>query len=318
MRYALMSEPQQGLSYDEILALARTAEESGFESFFRSDHYASFPGESGQPTTDAWATLAGLARETSTITLGALVSPVGFRPPGNLAKVVTSVAEMSAGRVEVGLGAGWNEPEHAQHGLYYPPTRERFDMLEEQLAILHGLWTEADGWSYEGRHWKVSNSLFHPKPMALPGLRHPNIIVGGAGRKRMASLVARYADEINISSATPSKVAEAFARVDQACVAVQRDPGQVTRSAMTGVLVGESEADVRDRARELLRTIDDEGGDADAWLAERRDRWIIGTPDQALARVAEFEAAGAQRIMLQTFLPRDLEMIRLAGRIFLD
>jgi len=316
MRYALMCEPQQGLSYDEILALARTAEESGFESFFRSDHYASFPGESGQAATDAWATLAGLARETTTITLGVLVSPVGFRPPGNLAKVVTSVAEMSAGRVEVGLGAGWNQPEHAQHGLYYAPTRERFDMLEEQLAILHGLWTEPDGWSYEGRHWKVTNSLFRPKPVAPSGRRHPNIIVGGAGRARMASLVARYADEINISSATPSKVAEAYARVDEACVASDRDPRQVTRSAMTGVLVGESESDVRDRGRELLQTIGEDGGDAGAWLAERRDRWIIGTPDQARARAAEFEAAGAQRIMLQTFLPRDLEMVRLLGRIF--
>ena len=317
MRYALMSEPQQGLSYDEILALAQTAEEAGFESFFRSDHYASFPGASGEPTTDAWATLAGLARETTRIKLGALVSPVGFRAPGNLAKVVTTVAEMSTGRLEVGLGAGWNEAEHAQLGLSYPSTRERFDMLEEHLAILHGLWTEPDGWNYEGRHWKVTNSLFRPKPPAPPGRRHPNIIVGGAGRARMASLVARYADEINISSATPSKVAEAYARVEEACVANGRDPAQVTRSAMTGILVGESESDVRDRARDLLQTIGEDGGDADSWLAERRDRWIIGTPDQARARAGEFEAAGAQRIMLQTFLPRDLEMVRLMARIFL-
>ncbi len=317
MRYALMSEPQQGLSYDEILALALTAEESGFESFFRSDHYTSFPGESALPTTDAWATLAGLARETKRITLGALVSPVTFRPPGNLARVVTTVAEMSGGRVELGLGAGWNEQEHVQHGLHYPPTGERFDMLEEQLAIIHGLWPEPDGWSYEGRHWTVRNSLFRPKPAAPVGRRHPNIIVGGAGRTRMAALVARYADEINISSASPSKVAEAYARVDDACRAVGRDSAEVARSAMTGVLVGETEAEVRDRARELLETIDG-GGDPDAWLAERRNRWILGTPDQARARAAEFEAAGAQRIMLQTFLPRDLEMVRVLGRIFLD
>jgi len=316
MRYALMTEPQQGLRYDEVLALAQTAEMAGFESFFRSDHYASFPGQAGLPTTDSWTTLAGIARETTRITLGVLVSPVAFRPPGNLAKVVTTVAEMSGGRVEVGLGAGWNEEEHLQHGLHYLPTRERFDMLEEQLAILHGLWTEPDGWSYEGRHWSVSNSLFRPKPAAPVGRRHPNVIVGGAGRPRMAELVARYADEINISSASPSKVAEAYARVDDACRDISRDPGEVTRSAMTGVLVGESESDVRDRGRELLQTIGEDGGDADAWLAERRDRWIIGTPDQAHARAAEFEAAGAQRIMLQTFLPRDLEMVRLLGRIF--
>src|SRR5918995_1931184 len=137
MRFALMSEPQQGMSYSEILPLVSTAEEAGFESYFRSDHYASFPGEAGLPTTDAWATLAGLARETSRITLGTLVSPVTFRPPGNLAKVVTTVDEMADGRVEVGLGAGWNEVEHRQQGLHFPDTRERFDMLEEQLAIVH-------------------------------------------------------------------------------------------------------------------------------------------------------------------------------------
>src|SRR5918992_5968341 len=133
MRFALMTEPQQGLAYDDVLALARTAEESGFESFFRSDHYASFPGDAGQPTTDAWATLAGLARETTRISLGTLVSPVTFRLPGNLAKVVATVAEMAGGRVELGLGAGWNELEHRQHGLRFPQTGERFDMLEEQL-----------------------------------------------------------------------------------------------------------------------------------------------------------------------------------------
>jgi len=317
MRYALMSEPQQGLSYEEILALARTAEDAGFESFFRSDHYSSFPGESGLPTTDAWATLAGLARDTSRITFGTLVSPVTFRLPGNFAKVVTTVAEMSGGRIEVGVGAGWNEAEHDQHGLAFPPTRERFDMLEEQLAILHGLWTEPDGWSYTGRHWTVRDAHFHPKPPAPGGRRHPNLIVGGAGGPRMVALVARYADELNISSASPARIAEAYARLDEACRAAGREPTEVARSAMTGVLVGETEDEVRGRVRALLAMIGDAEGDPDAWLADRRDRWVIGTPDQARARVSEFETAGAQRIMLQTFLPRDLEMIRLLGRTFL-
>ncbi|MGI8927965.1 MAG: TIGR03560 family F420-dependent LLM class oxidoreductase [Candidatus Limnocylindrales bacterium] len=317
MRYALMSEPQQGLSYEELLALVRTAEESGFESFLRSDHYTSFPGESGKPTTDAWATLAGLARDTTRIMLGTLVSPVTFRPPGNFAKVVTTVSEMSGGRVEVGMGAGWNEAEHHQNGLAFPPTRERFDMLEEQLAIVHGLWTKSDGWSYNGRHWTVRDAKFHPKPMVPEGRRHPNLIVGGAGGPRMASLVANYADELNISSASPARVAEAYARLDDACRAVGRDPADVTRSAMTGALVGETEDDVRGRVKDLLLMIGDTSGDPDAWLADRRDRWVIGTPDEARSRVSEFEAAGAQRIMLQTFLPRDLEMVRLLGRIFL-
>jgi len=312
-----MTEPQQGLSYDEILALARTAEESGFESFFRSDHYASFPGGAGKPTTDAWATIAGLARDTRRITLGVLVSPVTFRPPGNLAKVVATISEMSGGRVEVGLGAGWNEQEHEQYGFHYPSTPQRFDMLEEQLAILHGLWTEPDGWGYQGNHWSIEGAVFYPKPAAPAGRRHPNIIVGGGGRPRMADLVARYADEINVSSMAPSEAAEAYERVADACRRHGRDPADVTRSAMTGLLIGESEAEVKARVANLMQTVGG-SGDPEAWLAGRRPRWIMGTPEQASQRVAEFEAAGVQRLMLQTFLPGDLDMVRLAARSLFD
>ena len=316
MRYCLMTEPQQGLSYAEILAIARAAEGAGFETFFRSDHYASFPGDSGLPTTDAWATLAGLARETGRIGLGVLVSPVTFRLPGNLAKVVATVAEMSGGRVELGVGAGWNEEEHHQLGLAFPPTRERFDMLEEELAILHGLWTEADGWNFDGQHWQVRDALFHPKPPAPAGRRHPNILVGGAGGPRMVRLVARYADELNISSARPATAGEAFQRLDAACREVGRDPADVTRSAMTGVLVGRDEGEVRRRVGELMGLLGRGDADPDEWLAERRPRWIIGTPDEARERVATFEAAGVERLMLQDFLPRDLEMVGLLGEAF--
>ncbi len=318
MRFALMTEPQQGLSYDEILAIAGTAEESGFEAYFRSDHYASFPGESGQPTTDAWATLAGLARETSRIRLGTLVSPVTFRLPGNFAKLVTTVAEMSGGRIEVGLGAGWNELEHRQLGLPFPDTGTRFEMLEEQLAILHGLWTEADGWSYDGRHWQVRDALFRPKPPAPAGRRHPNLIVGGNGGPRMAALVARYADEFNLTSGAVDKLGPAYARVREACQAVGRDPRDVTYSMMTGVLVGRDEDEVRRRVRELLGVLGQGDMDADEWLRQRRGRWVMGTPDEARQRVAEFAATGVQRIMLQDFLPRDLEMVRLLGEVFLS
>ena len=317
MRFALMTEPQQGLAYDEILATARTAEEAGFESYFRSDHYASFPGAAGLPTTDAWATLAGLARETKRITLGALVSPVTFRAPGNLAKVVATVAEMSGGRVELGMGAGWNELEHRQHGLAFPPTRERFNMLEEQLAIVHGLWTEPDGWSFDGRHWQVHEARFRPRPPAPAGRRHPNIIVGGEGRSRMAALVARYADEFNFTSATPEDTAAAYERVRAACRAIGRDPAELAYSAMTGVLVGRDEADMNRRIEALLTMLGRRGVDGERWLADRRRRWVMGTSAEARARVAELETAGVQRVMLQDFLPRDLEMVRLLGEIFL-
>ena len=313
MRYALMAEPQQGLSYDEILALARTAESAGLEAFFRSDHYASFPGPAGLPTTDAWATLAGLARDTTTIKLGSLVSPVTFRLPGPFAKLVTTVDEMSRGRVEVGMGAGWNDDEHAQLGIPFPPLKERYDRLEESLAIVHGLWTEPDGWAYAGATWQVRGALFRPRPEA-GGRRHPNLILGGEGGPRLARLAATYADEFNRTSASPDNVREAYDRVRAACATAGRDPDSVVLSAMVGVLVADSEAELRDRLRQQVAVVGSRSS-AEEWLAERRGRWIMGTPDQARQRIEEFAAAGVQRLMLQDFLPRDLEMVTLLGRI---
>ncbi len=315
MRYALMTEPQQGLTYDEILALARTAEEAGIEAFFRSDHYASFPGESGMPTTDAWTTLAGLARETTRIRLGTLVSPVTFRVPGSLAKVIQTADEMSGGRIEAGFGAGWNADEHEQLGIPVPGLGGRYDMLTEQLAILHGLWTEDDGWSYDGRHWQVRNAKHHGE-VSRGGRRHPHIILGGKGGPRMADLVARYADEFNLTSASPENAPPAYARVREACRAVGRDPDEIVYSAMTGVLVAETERELRDRVRELLDVLRHGGGEADDWLRQRRTRWVMGTPDEARERARALGAKGTQRIMLQDFLPRDLDHVRLMGRVF--
>jgi F420-dependent oxidoreductase-like protein len=313
MRFALMIEPQQGLTYDEILAIARMAEASGFEALFRSDHYASFPGESGLPTTDAWATVAGLARDTSRIRLGTLVSPVTFRVPGSFAKLVATVDEMSGGRIEVGMGAGWNELEHAQHGIPFPPLRERYDRFEEALEIVHGLWTEKDGWTYDGRFWSVTSAEFRPRP-TFGGGRHPHLILGGDGGPRLSRLVATYADEFNRQSATVASVREAFANVRKAAEGIGRDPQEIVYSAMVGMLVAETDGDLRARAHDLLAMTG--GSDGQEWLAERRARWIVGTGDEAWERVRELEAAGVQRIMLQDFLPRDLEMIRLAGRLF--
>lgn len=316
MRYALMTEPQQGLAYAEILAIARTAEEAGFEAYFRSDHYASFPGASGLPTTDAWTTLAGLARETSTIRLGTLVSPVTFRIPGSLAKVIQTVDEMADGRIEAGFGAGWNEEEHAQLGIAFPSLAERYDMLEEQMAIIHGLWTEPDGWSYEGTRWKVRGARRHGE-VGRHGRRHPHIIFGGRGLGRLARLVARYGDEFNLNSADPAEAPAAYARVRRACRAEGRDPATVTYSAMTGVLVAESEDDLRARVGDLLAALGRSADEGERWLAERRHRWVMGTPDEAMSRVEALESQGTERLMLQDFLPRDLDHVRLMGRIFL-
>lgn len=317
MRYALMTEPQQGLTYDELLAIVRTAEDAGLEAFFRSDHYASFPGDTGLPTTDAWATLGGLARETTRIRLGVLVSPVTFRIPGSFAKVIQTVDEMSGGRIEAGLGAGWNAEEHAQLGIPFPPIGERYDMLTEQLAILHGLWTEPDGWSFAGTHWQVSGAMRHG-PVARGGRRHPHLILGGKGLPRMAALAARYADEFNLLSASPDDAPEAYGRVRAACIDIGRDPDDLVYSAMTGVLVAETPADLDARVSDLMSALGKGPEDGEAWLAERRGRWIMGTPDEAAERVAALARNGTQRVMLQDFLPRDLDHVRLMGRVFAD
>jgi F420-dependent oxidoreductase-like protein len=311
MLFALMIEPQQGLSYAEQLELARLAERLGFEAFFRSDHYRSFPGPADMPTTDAWTVLAGIARETTTIRLGALVSPVTFRHPGSFAKVVTTADEMSGGRVDVGVGAGWNEAEHSQLGLAFPEIRERADLMEDELAILHGLWEEPDGWSFEGCQVRIESASFNPKPVQRP---HPPIIVGGEGSPRSLRLAARYADEYNMSSSGPDECAAAFARLDEECRKIGRDPGTVRRSVMAGVLLGADEADLQRRVRDQLEMIGVGGADMGTWLEARRPRWIIGTPDQARAMVARFAAAGVQRVMLQDMLPRDHAMIELAAR----
>ena len=311
MRYALMIEPQQGCSYADQLAIARRAEAAGFETFFRSDHYDRFPGGGGRPPTDAWTVLAGLARETTRIRLGALVSPVTFRHPGTLAKIVATVDEMSGGRAILGLGAGWNDAEHAHHGLPFPSIEIRAEMLEEQLAIVRGLWQEPDGWSFAGRHYQVPGSLFRPRPVQRPA---PPIIVGGEGSPRSMRIAVRWADEFNVTSADPERVADRFARLDEAARAAGRDPATLVHSAMAGVLVGRDEAEVARRSAVLLDLL----GLAEtgtAWFAARRPRWILGTPDEARATVERFAAAGVERLVLQDFLPWDLEHVDLLGEV---
>src|SRR5215212_4656543 len=246
-----MIEPQQGLTYAEQLAIVQRAEAVGFESFFRSDHYQSFPGPAGEPTTDAWAVLAGLARETTTITLGTLVSPVTFRTIGNLAKVVTTVDEMSGGRIEFGLGAGWNDQEHRQLGLPFPEIGERADILEEHFQVLRGLWGEADGWSFDGSYVDIEDAQFYPKPGDRPGRpKSPNgasrpwLVAGGGGSPRSMRIAARYVDEFNLSSSSPELAGKKFGELTAACEAIGRDPASIVRSTMAGVLIGRDEAEV--------------------------------------------------------------------------
>ena len=321
MRFALMLESQQGLSYGDHVAIAKRAEANGFETLFRSDHYSSFPGPTGQPTTDAWTVMAGLARETDRIGLGVLVSPVTFRHPGSFAKVVTTVDEMSGGRIEVGVGAGWNDLEHRQHGLPFPSIGERADLMEDELAILHGFWGEPDGWSYQGHHVTVENAEFHPKPVDVPGRprtaiggARPRLLVGGQGSPRSYRLAARYADEFNLSSSGPDRAREAFAAVDAACVAIGRDPSTLAHSTMAGVLIGRDDGEMRERLAAVATALGSSPDDQ-TWLEERLERWITGTPEQARETVRRFAAAGVERIMLQDFLPWDLDRIDVMGEV---
>ena len=314
MRFALMIEPQQGLSYAQQLGIARLAEDAGFETLFRSDHYEGIPAERDAVSTDAWTVLAGLARETTTIGLGALVSPVTYRLPGSFAKVALTVDEMSGGRVEVGVGAGWHEDEHRRHGLPFPPIGERAEMLEETLEILHGLWEAPDGWSFKGRHYSVEDARFRPRPGSLPGRNggRPRIIVGGEGSPRSYRIAARYADEFNLTSSSPESAARKLDALRETVYAAGRDQSTLTRSVMTGFLIGRDRDEVRRREAAQLAAIG-QPGDADAWFGVRRERWIHGTPDEARATVARFGEAGAERLVLQDWLPWDLEMISLAA-----
>jgi len=288
MELRIFTEPQQGASYDDLLAVATAAERLGFGAFFRSDHYTRMGNVTGLPgPTDAWTTLAGLARDTSTIRLGTLVTAGTFRLPGPLAITVATVDAMSNGRIELGLGAGWYEIEHTQYGIPFPPLGERFDRLEEQFAIVSGLWdTPADEtFSFEGAHYSLTESPALPKPVQSP---HPPIIVGGAGPTRTPVLAARYADEYNVPFHSPEDTAAAYGRVRAACEAAGRDPDDVIYSAAQVLCVGENDEAVARRAAAIGREPD-----------ELRTNGVAGTPDEALARIARFAEIGATRLYLQ-------------------
>jgi alkanesulfonate monooxygenase SsuD/methylene tetrahydromethanopterin reductase-like flavin-dependent oxidoreductase (luciferase family) len=238
-----------------------------------------------------------------------MVSPVTFRIPGSLAKVVATVDEMSGGRVEMGVGAGWNQMEHERLGIPYPETVERVDRMEEALAILRGLWDEPDGWSFEGRHYQVRGALFRPKG------RRPDLILGGTGKPRSVRLAARYADEYNVSSSDPAQVRDIMTRLDAACESIGRDPATLRRSVMAGTLVGRDDADMARRTAAQMAVFGGAHAEAAAWLEERRDRWILGTPAGARARIAEYADAGVERLLFQDFLPRDLEHVALMAEL---
>src|ERR1700733_6365052 len=253
MGLRIFTEPQQGASYDQLLAAARTAEEYGFDAFFRSDHYLKMGSASGRPGyTDAWVTLAGLARETTSIRLGTLVSPVTFRPLGPFAVIATQLDQMSGGRIEVGVGAGWYEQEHRTYGLNFPAVGARYDLFEDQLAILHGLWSAPPGTTFEftGRTCSVSLEADTLRPVQRP---HPPIVVGGAGGPRSARVAATFADEYNKSFQPVSETRRVHDEVRRACEQAGRDPSTMVWSAGQVVCCGRTDAEIARRAAAIRR-----------------------------------------------------------------
>ncbi len=304
MELRIFTEPQQGASYDDLVTIAQRAEKLGFGAFFRSDHYLKMGDVSGQPgPSDAWITLAGIARETSTIRLGTLVSSATFRHPGPLAITVANVDQMSAGRVDFGLGAGWFDAEHSAYGIPFPAVGERFDRLEEQLELITGLWAAEGTYDFAGKHYELSDSPALPKPAQTGGHRGTiPVLVGGHGKRRTPELAARYADEFNAPFASLEATATQFGRVRAAMEAAGRDAASMTFSTALVACVGATEAEVERRAAAIGRD-----------KAELRENGLAGTPEEVVEKIKRFAEAGASRIYLQILDPRDLEHLDLVA-----
>lgn len=310
MRFCLMLEGQEDVTWDRWLAVAEAAERLGFEGLFTSDHYLSVQGVRERGSNDAWAILAGLAARTRRLRLGTLVSPVTFRHPSLLAKIATTVDHISGGRVEIGMGAGWWEDEHRAYGFPFPSARERFDLLEEQVEIVHGLLTE-ERFSFRGSRYSLEDCRFLHAPVQRP---HPPLILGGrVVGPRMRRLVARFADEFNTVGGTPEQVRARFERVRAGLREAGRDPAEVTTSLMTWFYVGRDEDEWRDRV-ERSRRRDPAAGSFDEYLAEISRDHFVGTPEQVVERLREYEAVGVQRVFLNHELVEDDEHLELVAR----
>ncbi|MFI9813745.1 LLM class F420-dependent oxidoreductase [Saccharothrix variisporea] len=304
MELRIFTEPQQGASYDDLLRVARAAEDAGFGAFFRSDHYLKMGSVDGLPgPTDAWITLAGLARETTSIRLGTLVTAATFRHPGPLAIAVAQVDQMSGGRVEFGLGSGWFEDEHTAYGLRFPSLGERFEVFEEQLEIITGLWGTPVGekFSFDGKHYTLTDSPALPKPAQD---RVP-VVVGGKGAKRTPALAARFATEFNLPFVGMDFAAEQFERVAAACREIGRDPATMTRSVALTACVGRDDAEVARRAEAI-------GWD----FEELKRNGLTGTVEQVRERLGQWrEKTGISRVYLQVLDLSDLDHVELLAGV---
>ena len=300
MRLRIFTEPQQGADYATLRTVALSAEELGFDAFFRSDHYLKMGDVTGLPgPTDAWTTLAGLAVETSRIRLGTLMTAATFRLPGPLAIAVAQVDQMSGGRIEFGIGTGWYAEEHAAYGVPFPPLGERFGRLAEQLEIITGLWSAPDGgtFSFSGEYYQLTDSPALPKPAQRP---RPPVVLGGHGARRTPRLAAKFADEFNVPFSSVADSAAIIARVREACEAADRYPSSMTYSVAQVVCCGKDETEVSRRAAAICRD-----------PAELRANGLAGTPGEVAAKIGEFAGIGVERVYLQLLDLTDLDHLAL-------
>jgi F420-dependent oxidoreductase-like protein len=298
----IFTEPQQGASYDELLAVAQLAEANGFDAFFRSDHVLKMGDVTGLPgVTDAWITLAGLARDTSTIRLGTLVTPVTFRHPGLFVVTAAQVDQMSGGRVEIGLGAGWYAAEHEAFAVPFPELGSRYDILEDQLALLHGAWTAGSGatFTHSAPAVTVSIAADTVRPRQQP---HPPIVLGGQGKSRSARLAVTYAAEYNVGFSSADRTKEVHDRIRAACEQAGRDPASIVYSAAQVLCCGENDAEVARRAAAIGRQVD-----------ELRSNGLAGTPAELVDKLDDFAAHGVDRFYLQVLDLTDLDQLRLVA-----
>src|SRR4051794_12143067 len=294
-----MIEGQEGVGWEDWVALARACERHGFEALFRSDHYLSVAGRGERGSLDAWGTTCALAAITETLRFGTLVSPATFRHPSVLAKSAVTADHISGGRVELGIGTGWLEAEHAAYGFAFPPVGERMATLAEQLEIIARQWGD-EPFCLDGAHYRIADLDARPKPVQRP---RPPLIIGGAAGPRSAALAARWADEYNTVYVTPEVAKERRETLDRACEAKNRDPQSLRFSMMNGFVIGANRRELDERRARLTD-----------WGAEPGEPWIVGTPDEFVARLKEYEAAGVEGVMLQHHLFHDEEALQLIGR----
>lgn len=299
MRIGVMIEAQEGLTWERWFRIADRVEELGLDSLWRSDHFVSLSGHPERPALECWTSLTALAQRTQQLRFGPLVSPMTFRHPALLARMAAAVDGLSAGRLVLGIGAGWNEAEHRMFGIAMPPVGERMDRLEEGIAVIKALWTGGPV-ELEGPHYPLQQAVAHPRPVQQPG---PPLLIGGDGEVRLLRIVARHADQWNSHAHSPQLYEAKRARLEEHCRAVGRDPGTIHRSWMGGILIGRDRKELAERARwmqSFLPTLD--GVDPDAAPGALRQRgWLVGTPEEVSEQLKPWSALGVQRVMLQWF-----------------